>query len=71
MQILFQMYHAGELHDLGIIEDGDVVESTEEGFEDWIHWELSQPTTPDIDDSNGILEAYEGPHIVTTALDFE
>jgi len=50
MRILFQMYHAGELHDLGIIEKGDVVESIEEGFEDWICWEVNQPTTPDLDD---------------------
>ncbi|MGB9987455.1 hypothetical protein [Salarchaeum japonicum] len=69
MQILFQMYHAGELHNLGIIEDGDVVESIEEGFEDWIRWELSQPATPDIDDSDEILEAYEGPHLIARVID--
>ncbi|ELZ88116.1 hypothetical protein [Haloferax volcanii] len=69
MRILFQMYHAGELHDLGEIEDGDVVESIEKGFEDWIRWELSQPTTPDLDDSDGILAAYEGPHLITKVVD--
>ncbi|MFC4247867.1 hypothetical protein ACFOZ7_13045 [Natribaculum luteum] len=69
MQILFQMYHAGELHDLGIIEDGDVVESIEEGFEDWIRWELSQPTTPNIADPEGILEAYEGPNLIAMRVD--
>ncbi|MBV0901409.1 hypothetical protein [Haloarcula salina] len=69
MRILFQMYHAGELHDLGIIEDGDVVESIEEGFEDWIRWELSQPTTPDLDDSERILAAYDGPHLITKVVD--
>jgi len=71
MRILFQMYHAGELHDLGIIEKGDVVESIEEGFEDWICWEVNQPTTPDLDDPERILEAYEGPSIVTKVLDPE
>ncbi|WP_231608283.1 hypothetical protein [Haloferax gibbonsii] len=65
------MYHADELHDLGIIEDGDVVESIEEGFEDWIRWELSQPTTPDLDDPERILEAYEGPSFVTKVLNPE
>ena len=69
MRILFQMYHAGELHDLGVIEDGDVVESIEEGFEDWIHRELSQPTTPNLDESDGIWEAYEGPHLITKVVD--
>lgn len=69
MRILFQMYHAGELYDLGVIEDGDVVESIEEGFEDWIRWELSQPTTPSLDDSERILEAYEGPHLITKVVD--
>ncbi|WP_227261687.1 hypothetical protein [Salarchaeum japonicum] len=63
------MYHDGELHDLGVIEDGDVIESIEEGFEDWIRWELSQPTTPDLDDSDGILAAYEGPHLITKVVD--
>lgn len=69
MRILFQMYHAGELHDLGIIENGDVVESIEEGFEDWIRWELRQPTTPDIVESEKILEAYEGPHLITKVIE--
>ena len=68
MRILLQMYHAGELHDLGIIENGDVVESIEEGFEDWIRWELSQPTTPDLNDSERILEAYEGPHLIAKVV---
>jgi hypothetical protein len=65
------MYYAGELHDLGVIKDGDVVESIEEGFEDWIRWELSQPTTPDLDDPERILAAYEGPSIVTKVLNPE
>ncbi|WP_323173077.1 hypothetical protein [Natrialba sp. PRR66] len=69
MRILFQMYHAGELHDLGIIEDGDVVESIEEGFEGWIREELSQPTTPDLDNPDRILEAYEGPHMIAKLVD--
>jgi len=69
MRVLFQMYHAGELHDLGIIKDGDVVESIEEGFKDWIRWELSQPTTPNLDDLQGILEAYEGPYLVAKRVD--
>jgi len=63
------MYHTGELHDLGVIEDGDVVKCSEEGFENWIRWELSQPTTPDLDDPDGILEAYEGPHLITKIVD--
>lgn len=71
MRILFQMYHAGELHDLGVIAEGDVVESIEDGFEDWIRWELSQPTTPNIEDSKDILETYEGPSIVTKVLGSE
>ncbi|GAB7009192.1 hypothetical protein JCM31271_11350 [Halorubrum trueperi] len=69
MRILFQMYHDGELHDLGIIEDGDVIKNIEEGFENWILWELSQPTTPDIDDPDGILRAYEGPHMIAKLVD--
>ncbi|MDL0130260.1 hypothetical protein PNP59_04820 [Halobacterium salinarum] len=69
MRILFQMYHAGELHDLGIIKDGDVVESIEEGFEDWIRWELSQPTTPNLGDLRGILEAYEEPYLIAKRVD--
>lgn len=69
MRILFQMYHDDDLHDLGIIEDGDVVESIEENFEDWIQEELSHPTTPDIGDADGILEAYEGPHLIAKSLD--
>ncbi|KAB1193360.1 hypothetical protein GJR96_07850 [Haloferax sp. MBLA0076] len=69
MRILFQMYHAGELHDLGIIEDGDVVESIEDGFEDWVRLELSHHTTPDLDDAEGILEAYEGPNLIAKIVD--
>ncbi|PAU83131.1 hypothetical protein CK500_09995 [Halorubrum salipaludis] len=69
MRILFQMYNAGGLHDLGIIKDGDVVECIEKGFEDWIRWELSQPTTPDLDDPDGILEAYEGPYLIAKVVD--
>ncbi len=69
MRILFQMYHAGELHDLGIIDDGDVVECIEEGFEDWIQWELDHHTTPDIDDADEILEAYEGPYLIAKLVD--
>jgi len=69
MRLLFQMYHDGELHDLGIIENGDVVKGIEEGFEDWIRRELSQPTTPDIADPEGILEAYEGPHLIAKRVD--
>lgn len=69
MRILFQMYYAGELHDLGIIEDGDVVEGIEEGFEDWIRRELNHHTTPDIEDTDGILEAYEGPHLIAKLVD--
>ncbi|WP_241432005.1 hypothetical protein [Haloferax mucosum] len=63
------MYHDDELHDLGIIENGDVVETIEEGFEDWIRWELSHHTTPDLDDPDGILEAYEGPHLIAKVVD--
>ena len=63
------MYHAGELHDLGVIENGDVVECIEEGFEDWVRWELSQPTTPNLDDLQGILEVYEGPHLIAKRAD--
>ena len=71
MRILFQIYHAGKLHDLGEIEDGDVVESIEEEFEDWVRWELSQPTTPNLEDSEEVLETYEGPYIVTKVLGSE
>ncbi|AKU08287.1 hypothetical protein [Haloferax gibbonsii] len=69
MRILFQMYHAGELHDLGIIEDGEVVENIEEGFEDWIRMELSHHTTPGLDDAGGILETYEGPNLIAKRVD--
>lgn len=63
------MYHEGERHNLGVIQDGAVVESFEENFEDWVRDELSHPTTPDIDDPEAILAAYDGPHLVAKTVD--
>lgn len=66
MKLLFQIYQDREFYDFGIIdtEEGEVIESIDQGFEDWIENELSMPTTPDIYDTDELLRTYGGPHIV-------
>lgn len=64
MIILFQIFDGKNRYDLGKIEDGEVIEAIQEGFKEWIQFETGLPTTPDLDDEEELLRAYEGPHIV-------
>ncbi|MXV64435.1 hypothetical protein GS429_20660 [Natronorubrum sp. JWXQ-INN-674] len=69
MIILFQIFDGENRYDLGKIENGKVTEEIEDGFEEWIRFETSLPTTPDLEDEAGLLRAYEGPHIVAQIVD--
>lgn len=64
MAILFQFFDGEDCYNLGKVEDGEVIEEIEGDFEAWLQWELSHSTTPDIDDEEGLLRAYDGPYLI-------
>jgi len=69
MTILFQIFDGENRFDIGKIEDGEVTEEIEDGFREWIRFETGLPTTPDLDDEEEMLRAYNGPHIVAHAIE--
>lgn len=64
MAIKFFMWHDREKHPLGVVREGDVVESIENNFEEWLEDEKELPTTPDFTDDEAVVNTYDGPHIV-------
>lgn len=69
MIILFQIFDGENRYDLGKVEDGEVIEEIEDGFEEWIQFETSIATTPDLDDEDELLRAYNGPNIITYVVE--
>lgn len=71
MKLLFQMYENKQFHDLGVIDTckGEIHQPIDDGFEDWIHDELSKPTTPEINQTDELLRAYGGPHIIAKPVE--
>lgn len=69
MTLLFQFFDGENKHDLGKVENGEVIEEIEGEFEAWLQWELSHNTTPDIDDEEGLLRAYDGPYLIAKPIE--
>jgi hypothetical protein len=72
MKMLFKIYDGEELRDMGIIDtdEGEIHEAYYNGFEDWVEMEFSQPTTPELDQTDELLRTYGGPHIVAKPVDY-
>lgn len=68
MTILFQFFDGENCYNLGKIEDGEVIEEMEGEFEAWLQWELSHSTTPDINNEEELLRAYDGPYLIAKSI---
>jgi len=71
MAVKFFMHYDGEKHPLGTLREGEIVESDEEGFKDWVENEKDLDTTPDFTDDDALINTYYGPSIVAEYVELE
>ena len=61
--------HNMERHELGVIEDGEIIDISDPGFRGWVELERGMRTTPDFDDEDALIRTYDGPFFVAVPVD--
>ena len=69
MAVRFFAVYGMEKHELGVIEDGEIIDISDPGFRSWVKLERSMRSTPDFDDDNVLIRVYDGPFFVAISVD--
>ena len=64
MAVRFFAIHEMEKHELGVIEEREIIDISDPGFRGWVELERGMHLTPDFDDDAALIRAYDGPVFV-------
>ena len=69
MAVRFFAIHNMEKHELGVIEEGEVIDISDPGFPGWVDLERSMRLTPDFNDDDALIRTYDGPFFVAVPVE--